>query len=83
MSWYCYCFARNFAVDNVAATEDLRVGLGVVLEEDADALRQQQLRLSIRPSDERDILIAHDAGIVKARRIMAQLLAAESQAFAT
>jgi phenylpropionate dioxygenase-like ring-hydroxylating dioxygenase large terminal subunit len=77
-SWYYYCFARNFAVDNIAATEDLRIGLGVVLEEDAEALRQQQLRLATRPPNEHDILIAHDAGIIKARRLMAQLLAAES-----
>jgi Vanillate O-demethylase oxygenase C-terminal domain len=58
----------------------LRVGLGVVLEEDAEALRLQQSRLNTRPPDEHDILIAHDAGIVKARRIMAQLLAAEAKA---
>lgn len=78
-SWYYYCFARNFAIANIAATEDLRIGLGIVLDEDAEALRQQQLRLATRPATEYDILIAHDTGIVKARRVMAQLLAAETQ----
>jgi phenylpropionate dioxygenase-like ring-hydroxylating dioxygenase large terminal subunit len=78
-SWYYYCFARNFAIDNVAATEELRVGLAVVLDEDAEALRQQQLRLASRPSGEIDILVAHDAGIARARRMMAQMLADESQ----
>jgi phenylpropionate dioxygenase-like ring-hydroxylating dioxygenase large terminal subunit len=78
-SWYFYCFARNFAIENVAATEELRVGLGVVLDEDAEALRQQQLRLSSRPPGEQDILVAHDAGVARARRLMAQMLTAESQ----
>jgi phenylpropionate dioxygenase-like ring-hydroxylating dioxygenase large terminal subunit len=79
-SWYYYCFARNFAIDDVAATEQLRVGLGVVLDEDAEALRLQQLRLTTRPAHEHDILVAHDSGIVRARRLMAQLLSEESPA---
>jgi phenylpropionate dioxygenase-like ring-hydroxylating dioxygenase large terminal subunit len=51
-SLYYYCFARNFAIDNAAATDELRVGLGVVLDEDAEALRLQQLRLASRPTGE-------------------------------
>lgn len=78
-SWYYYCFARNFAIDDVAATEQLRIGLGVVLDEDAEALRLQQLSLAGRPTNEHDILVAHDTGIARGRRLMAQLLTAESQ----
>ena len=76
-SWYYYAFSRNFAVDNTRATEDLRTGLATVLEEDAEALRLQEIGLRTRPASEHDVLIAQDAGVAKARRIMAQLLRAE------
>jgi phenylpropionate dioxygenase-like ring-hydroxylating dioxygenase large terminal subunit len=76
-SWYYYAFSRNFAVADEAATEKLRLGLAVVLDEDAEALRLQELGLRSRPAGERDMLIAQDAGVAKARRMMAQLLAAE------
>ena len=76
--WYYYCFARNFAVDNVAATEDLRIGLATVLDEDSSALKHQQIGMTLRPTGEHDVLIAQDAGVAKARRLMNQLLAAEA-----
>ncbi|MEO3937416.1 aromatic ring-hydroxylating dioxygenase subunit alpha [Dermatophilaceae bacterium Soc4.6] len=75
---YYYAFSRNFAVDDDAATEELRTGLGVVLDEDAEALRLQELALASRPPGERDRLVAQDAGVAKARHVMARLLAAES-----
>ncbi len=78
-SWYYYCFARNFAIDDVQATADLQEGLATVLDEDADALRLQEIGLSTRPSNVHDVLIAQDAGVAKARRIMKQLLDAEAQ----
>jgi phenylpropionate dioxygenase-like ring-hydroxylating dioxygenase large terminal subunit len=76
-SWYYYAFSRNFAVDDQAATQDLHVGLHTVLEEDAEALRLQQLGMNQRPPGEHDVLIAQDGGVAKARRLMQQLLAAE------
>jgi phenylpropionate dioxygenase-like ring-hydroxylating dioxygenase large terminal subunit len=77
-SWYFYAFCRNFAVDNHTATAELAEGLGVVLHEDATALALQEIGLRGRPASEHDILVAHDAGLIKARRVMEQLLAAES-----
>jgi phenylpropionate dioxygenase-like ring-hydroxylating dioxygenase large terminal subunit len=77
-SWYYYAFCRNFAVDDADATEALGKGLAVVLDEDAEALRLQEIGLRSRPAGERDALIAQDAGVAKARRVMELLLAAES-----
>ena len=76
--WYYYAFCRNFGIENTAATEDLRLGLATVLDEDAEALRLQELALQARPVSEHDVLIAQDAGVAKARRVMTQLLAAEA-----
>jgi hypothetical protein len=50
----------------------------VVLEEDAEALRLQQIGMDTRPPGEHDVLIAQDGGVAKARRLMQQLLAAEA-----
>ena len=76
-SWYYYAFARNFAIDDEAATADLREGLGIVLAEDAEALAYQERGMRRRPAREHDVLIAQDAGVAKARRILARLLKAE------
>jgi vanillate O-demethylase monooxygenase subunit len=78
-SWYYYAFCRNFAIDNEQATEELKEGLHVVLTEDADALALQEKGMQRRPADEHDVLIAQDAGVAKARRILAQLLKKEQQ----
>lgn len=56
--------------------------MSTVLDEDAEALRLQELALQTRPKGEHDVLIAQDAGVAKARRVMSQLLAAESVAAA-
>lgn len=77
--WYYYSFARNFAVDNVEATEQLREGLGLVLEEDKDALEAQELGMQTRPGREFDVLIAQDGGVAKARRIHQALLKKEAK----
>jgi phenylpropionate dioxygenase-like ring-hydroxylating dioxygenase large terminal subunit len=77
-TWYYYAFCRNFAVDNTTATDDLREGLRLVLEEDAEALRLQQLGMDTRPPGEHDVLIAQDGGVAKARRLLHQLRTAET-----
>jgi vanillate O-demethylase monooxygenase subunit len=82
-TWYFYCFARNFAIDNSEATAQLQEGLGTVLDEDAAALRLQEIGMKKRPSNVHDVLIAQDAGVAKARRIQAQILAAEQESAAT
>ena len=79
-SHYYYAFSRNFGVDQAWATEELVDGLATVLIEDKEALEWQEIGLQSRPSNESDVLIAQDEGIAKARRIMGQLLAAESAA---
>ncbi len=81
--WYYYAFSRNFAIDAQWATEELQEGLGVVLDEDADAMREQEIGMQLRPKDQHDVLIAQDAGVAKARRIMAQLLRDEAAATST
>ncbi len=77
-SHYYYAFSRNFGVDQAWATEELVDGLATVLIEDKEALEWQEIGLKSRPSNESDVLIAQDEGIAKARRVMGQLLAAES-----
>ena len=79
-SWYYYAFSRNFAVDNEQATEDLRVGLATVLDEDATALEAQEIGMQTRPEGEFDVLIAQDGGVARARRILSALLKQEQQA---
>jgi vanillate O-demethylase monooxygenase subunit len=76
-SHYYYAFSRNFGVDQQWATDELVEGLRVVLQEDADALALQEIGLQSRPPGEVDVLIAQDAGVAKARKVMARLLAAE------
>jgi vanillate O-demethylase monooxygenase subunit len=78
-SHYYYAFSRNFGVDQQWATDELVEGLRVVLQEDADALALQEIGLQSRPPGEFDVLIAQDAGVAKARKVMARLLAAERQ----
>ena len=79
-SWYYYAFSRNFAVDNQAATEQLKEGLAVVLKEDAEALEAQEIGMRGRPDGEFDVLIAQDGGVAKARRVMNALLKQERAA---
>lgn len=77
-TWYYYAFSRNFGVDQAWATKELEVGLATVLEEDAEALRLQEIGMKDRPDTEHDVLIGQDAGVAKARRILSQKLAREA-----
>ena len=81
-SWYFYGFCRNFAVGDETVNDTLRENLGGVLDEDADALALQQKRLATRPAELTDVLIGQDAGVAKARRILAKLIAGEAQTVA-
>lgn len=82
-AWYFYAFCRNFSVDDTELHELLVENLGGVLTEDEDALALQQDGIENRPANEPDVLIAQDAGVAKARRIMRQMLAAEAKESAT
>ena len=77
-SHYYYAFCRNFGMESTEATADLVEGLRVVLQEDADALRLQEIGLQSRPAGETDVLIGQDAGLAKARKIHERLLAQEA-----
>lgn len=76
-SWYYYAFCRNFGMESTDATADLVEGLRVVLQEDADAMKLQEIGMQSRPAGEGDVLIGQDAGITKARKIHERMLAAE------
>ncbi|MFB7112186.1 Rieske 2Fe-2S domain-containing protein [Streptomyces sp. NPDC056190] len=78
-TWYFYAFCRNFAVGDGSVNDLLRENLGKVLTEDDDALALQQERMETRPADLPDVLIGQDAGVAKARRIMARMRAEESR----
>jgi vanillate O-demethylase monooxygenase subunit len=79
-TWYFYAFCRNFAVGDQQLNNLLHDNLGRVLTEDDDALALQQARMAARPASLPDVLIGQDAGVAKARRIMAKMLAAEAAA---
>ncbi len=81
-AWYFYAFCRNFSVGDESLNALLKDNLGGVLVEDEDALALQQEGLDKRPGNLPDVLIAQDAGVAKARRVMAQTLAAEAKALA-
>jgi len=76
-SHYYYAFSRNFGVHDQGATDALVEGLRTVLQEDADALALQEIGMQTRPPGEFDVLIAQDAGVAKARKLMQRLLRAE------
>lgn len=76
-AWYFYAFCRNFSVGDEALNTLLEENLGGVLQEDADALALQQRTMEARPANQPDVLIAQDAGVAKARRIMSKMLAGE------
>lgn len=76
-SWYFYAFCRNFAVGDEKVNDTLRENLGGVLDEDADALALQQQAMATRPAEIGDVLIGQDAGVAKARRVLAKMIADE------
>ena len=78
-AWYFYGFCRNFSVGDESMNSMLSENLGGVLKEDEDALALQQERMATRPATLPDVLIAQDAGVAKARRVMAQILTAEAK----
>lgn len=78
-AWYFYAFCRNFSVGDEAINDLLRESLGQVLQEDAVALELQQHGMQTRSAKQPDVLIAQDAGVAKARRLMSKMLAEETQ----
>jgi phenylpropionate dioxygenase-like ring-hydroxylating dioxygenase large terminal subunit len=77
-TWYFYAFCRNFAVGDESINDLLRTSLGDVLTEDDDALALQEERMKTRSAKLHDVLIAQDAGVAKARRVLARMLAEET-----
>jgi len=76
-SWYFYGNFRDFAVGDEKINELMRSSLSQVLQEDAVALAQQERMLSQDQAAGPDVLIAQDAGVARARRMMKQLLDSE------
>ncbi|MEV7648866.1 aromatic ring-hydroxylating dioxygenase subunit alpha [Arthrobacter sp. NPDC089319] len=81
-AWYFYAFCRNFAVGDEGINALLKESLGDVLREDEEALALQQKKMERRPAHLPDVLIAQDAGVAKARRLMSRMLAAEAKELA-
>lgn len=78
-AWYFYAFCRNFRVGDEELNDVLTESLGKVLHEDEVALALQQKSLDARPDSEPDVLVAQDAGVAKARRLLNKLKTAEAR----
>lgn len=76
-TWYFYGNFRDFAVGDTAINDLMRTSLRQVLDEDAVALRRQEQMLADGFANPNDVLIAQDAGVARARRMMAQLVERE------
>lgn len=81
-SWYFYAFCRNFEVGNEEMNAILTKSQGTVLDEDAWALEHQQQSHENSQEEFEDVLIAQDAGVAMARRVMKHLLDAEREELA-
>ncbi|MCG7207388.1 aromatic ring-hydroxylating dioxygenase subunit alpha [Streptomyces arenae] len=77
-TWYFYANYRDFAVSNSEINELMYNSLKQVLDEDAVALEKQEQMIAGGHGAAHDRLIAQDAGVAKARRLLRQLLDAES-----
>lgn len=78
-AWYFYAFCRNFEVGNEEINAVLTDSQGTVLDEDVAALELQQQMHDYSDSHVEDVLIAQDAGVAMARRVMDQLLRLERE----
>lgn len=77
-SWYFYANCRDFAVGDAAINEMMHTSLVQVLDEDAVALDRQEQMFAAGHAASHDVLIAQDAGVAKARRLLQQMQAAET-----
>jgi len=74
--WYFWGMARNFKPDDAALTDTIREGQRKIFSEDMEMLERQQRNLLENP--ERKLLMLNiDAGGVRARRILDQMMAQE------
>jgi vanillate O-demethylase monooxygenase subunit len=76
--WYFYANVRDFAQGDESVNAMMRESLAQVLTEDKTALEQQQKVLTAGHAGGPDRLIAQDAGVAKARRLLRQMAAAQS-----
>lgn len=78
-AWYFYAFCRNFRVGDEELNGVLKDSLGKVLREDEVALALQQKSVESRPESEPDVLVAQDAGVAKARRLLSKMRTSEAR----
>jgi phenylpropionate dioxygenase-like ring-hydroxylating dioxygenase large terminal subunit len=78
-AWYFYANVRDFAIDDLELDDLMHRSLKQVLEEDKDALERQQRVLTAGHANGPDRLIAQDAGVARARRLLRQMAEAESR----
>lgn len=76
-TWYFYANVRDFAVGNAEINALMHTALDQVLAEDAEALEKQEQMISSGQAAGHDVLVAQDAGVARARRMMKQMLDAE------
>jgi vanillate O-demethylase monooxygenase subunit len=81
-TWYFYANARDFAIHDDSITSLMEKSLEVVLDEDAEALEKQALSIESGAAHDHDVLVAQDAGVARARRMLRSLVAAEAEASA-
>ena len=79
-TWYFYANVRDFAVGDEKINDLMRTALGQVLSEDAEALAKQERMFAEGRANPHDVLVAQDAGVARARRMLQQMLAAEAPA---
>ncbi|WP_310963878.1 aromatic ring-hydroxylating dioxygenase subunit alpha [Nocardioides terrisoli] len=76
---YFYANVRDFAIGDEQINGIMRASLEKVLEEDRFALEKQQAVLDAGNAGGPDRLIAQDAGVARARRMLRQMIEAENR----
>ncbi len=76
--WYFWGMARQFAVDDAALTDSIRVGQGKIFTEDLEMLERQQQNLDQWP-DRQLLKLNIDVGGVRSRMMIDRAIAEESE----
>jgi vanillate O-demethylase monooxygenase subunit len=75
---YFFAFARTFARSNETLTDRLREGLRFVVGQDRSALEALEQNLQLLDHEPTEVLCRSDAGAIRGRRLMEELIAAET-----